>query len=135
MIWPAKLKIAFRVISALVAGIFLWNQIAWAGDLYNIPIDNIYVERTGNLKTGSTSERKEKTVMKYLKTGEYRRVRLIDDDMKNIKGFLSIEKKLPQKLINKIKKKHKIEGPETIPVIEFFGLFVKPNGNLQRIKL
>ena len=34
MIWPNRLRIVFKTISALLAGIFLWNQIAWAGDLY-----------------------------------------------------------------------------------------------------
>ena len=100
---------------------------------HGIPIDNIYVERAGNSETGTTSQRKEAIVMKYLNTGLYRRVRLIDDDMANIKGFLSIEKRLPDSLINKVKKIHGIEGEESLPPIEFFGLFVKPNGSLKRI--
>jgi len=101
---------------------------------HGIPIDNIYVERAGNSHTGTTSQRKEAIVMKYLSTGLYRRVRLIDDDMANIKGFLSIEKKLPESLINKVKKIHGIEGDESIPPIQFFGLLVKENGSLKRIK-
>lgn len=100
---------------------------------HGIPIDNIYVERAGNIKTGTTSQRKEAIVMKYLSTGMYRRVRLIDDDMANIKGFLSIEKRIPEALINKIKKIHSIEGEESIPPLEFFGLLVKENGSLRRI--
>ncbi|UCD55693.1 MAG: hypothetical protein JSV93_02590, partial [Candidatus Omnitrophota bacterium] len=38
MMWPHKLKLVFKTCSGLIAGIFLWNQIAWAGDLYS-PID------------------------------------------------------------------------------------------------
>jgi len=34
IIWPTKLRILFKTISATVAGIFLWNQICWAGDIY-----------------------------------------------------------------------------------------------------
>jgi len=102
---------------------------------HGIPIDNIYVERAGNLKTGTTSQRKEQIVLKYLNSGVYRRVRLIDDDMANIKGFLSIEKRLPDSLIKKVEKIHGIEGEESIPPIEFFGLCVKPNGSLKRITI
>lgn len=102
---------------------------------HGIPIDNIYVERAGNIKTGTTSQKKESIVMKYLSTGLYRRCRLLDDDMANIKGFLSIERKIPESLINKIKKIHGIEGEESIPPLEFFGLLVKENGSLKRIKL
>lgn len=101
---------------------------------HGIPIDNIYVERAGNVKTGTTSQKKENIVLKYLATGLYRRVRLIDDDMANIKGFLSIEKKLPQNIINKVKDKYRITGEENIKPIEFYGLLVKDNGSLKRVK-
>lgn len=40
MIWPNKFRMIFRMISAIVAGIFLWNQVAWAGDLSAVPVDN-----------------------------------------------------------------------------------------------
>jgi len=54
--------------------------------------------------------------------------------MANIKGFLSIEKKLPQNIINKIREKYGITGKESIKPIEFYGLKVKDNGSLVRIK-
>jgi hypothetical protein len=60
-----------------------------------IPIDNIYVERTGNLKSGSTSQRKEQTVKKYLDTGKYSIAKLYDDDIKNLQGFLSLQSDYP----------------------------------------
>jgi len=100
-----------------------------------LPIDQIYVERAGNMNTGTTEERKEKIIMKYLSTGKYRRVRLIDDFRKNITQFLKMEKKMPKKVIDKIKSTHHITGEEVIPPLEFFGLFVKENGSLQRITL
>lgn len=115
-----------------------------------IPIDKIYVERVGNFmespeiyrriikKQGmpkSVSDAKKKVIMDYITTGEYRRVRLIDDDMKNIQDFLSIEKDVMknQALLKKIKEIHNIPEDEEFPIIQFFGLLVKPNGSLKRI--
>ena len=100
---------------------------------HGIPIDEIYVERAGNIKGGTTAQKKEKIIMKYLNTGSYRRIRLLDDDMENIRQFLRIEKKLPKNLIELIKKKHDIIGDETIKPVEFYGLLVLPGGKLKRI--
>jgi len=114
-----------------------------------IPINKIYVERVGNYiehpevykrlvkKMGpmkSVADAKKKVVMNYLSSGEYRRCRLIDDDMANIKEFLKIEKELPQAVIDKIKQIHNIPDEEKFPVIQFFGLLVLPNDSLKRIK-
>ena len=100
---------------------------------HGLPIDKMYVERAGNMKTGTVAKAKEIIVMKYLKSGLYRRVRLIDDDMANVKRFISIEKKVPQSIIDKVKSKHNIPDDEEFPVIQFFGLLVKDDGSLQRI--
>lgn len=116
-----------------------------------IPIDKIYVERVGNFMESpeiyrriiknqgmpkSVSDAKKKVIMDYISTGEYRRVRLIDDDMKNIQDFISIEKDVMnnQPLLKKIKEIHNIPEDEEFPIIQFFGLLVKPNGSLKRIK-
>jgi len=114
-----------------------------------LPIDQMYVERVGNFhenpkiyksiikKSGmpkSTADAKRKVIINYLSTGEYRRVRLIDDDMANIKGFLKIENELPQSITDKIKQIHDIPDDEVFPVIQFFGLLVKSDGSLKRIK-
>ena len=99
-----------------------------------IPIHNIYVERTGNMSTGSVAARKKATIMKYLDTGEYRRVRLIDDDTHNLAIFLSLKDNLPQHLIDKVKEKYHITGPETIAPIEFYALqVVDSSGTLKLI--
>lgn len=45
MIWPNKFKILFKTISANVAGIFLWNQLVWAGDLIDPILQNQYDEQ------------------------------------------------------------------------------------------
>lgn len=98
-----------------------------------IPIDKIYVERAGEQLVGTLAQTKAAIINKYLKTGEYRRVRLIDDDLKNVKTFLEMEKTLDPKIIEKIKKKHKITGDETIKPLEFYGLLAMPNGHLKRL--
>ena len=40
-----KRKKSFKIISALMAGIFLWNQIAWAGDLINAALEQQYKDQ------------------------------------------------------------------------------------------
>lgn len=115
-----------------------------------LPIDQIYVERIGNFyerpdiykklikKSGmpkSTADAKAKVIEDYLSTGEYRRVRLIDDDMANIKDFVNLQKKIEKNsaIMDKVRQIHHIQPDETFPVIEFFGLLVKPDGSLKRI--
>jgi len=46
MVSSNKVKIAFKVISALMAGIFLWNQVAWAGDLINTVLEQQYKDQS-----------------------------------------------------------------------------------------
>ena len=101
-----------------------------------IPIDQIEIEFAGDIQsaTGSVSAAKKKIIMKYLKTGEYRRCRLVDDDIKNVNVFLSIEHDIPKSVINLVKKKYNITEPESIPPIQFFGLLVKEDGSLKRVK-
>lgn len=104
-------------------------------DSIGIPISDIYVERTGNLKTGTTSQKKEKVILKYLKNGDYRRVRLIDDDIANIKGFNNLMNNLPSSIIDKVRQNHGIEGKESIKPIEHYALLVvDEEGKLKRVK-
>ena len=99
-----------------------------------IPIDDIYVDRAGNDRTGTAANIKKRIVMKYINTGEYRRVRMIDDDMANLKAFLKLQDEVSPATISKIMKKYNIKGEETIPVIEFYALFVNKTGALKQIK-
>ncbi|MDP2928607.1 MAG: hypothetical protein Q8O01_00905, partial [Candidatus Omnitrophota bacterium] len=46
MVLPNKFKIAFKIISSLMAGIFLFNQIAWAGDLISAALERQYQEQS-----------------------------------------------------------------------------------------
>ena len=71
---------------------------------HSIDVDNIYVERAGNIKSGTVSSVKKQVIMKYLKTGMFRRVRLLDDILENLKTFLTIEKDIPQAVLDKVKK-------------------------------
>jgi hypothetical protein len=88
----------------------------------------------GDEKGSSISQLKKNAIKSYVYSGMYRRVRLVDDDMKNLKLFLSLEKELPDSVIEKIKKIHNITKEESIPPIEFFALLVLPSGSLKRIK-
>lgn len=100
-----------------------------------IPINNIYVERAGNIKSGTTSGNKKKIILSYLKSGEYRRVRLIDDDIKNLQDFLSLKDDLPKDIIDKVKKRHNIAGDESLAPIEFYALqVVDDTGKLRRVQ-
>ncbi len=100
---------------------------------HGIPIDQIEIVFAGDIKSGSIAAAKKKVIMDYIKTGDYRRVRLIDDDIKNVKFFLSIENEISKSVIKKVKDKHDILGPESIKPIQFFGLLVKDNGSLKRL--
>jgi len=57
-----------------------------------IDIDKIYVERSGNLGPGSAADNKKVVFKKYLDTKIYKRIRLFDDAISNLKMFLSLQK-------------------------------------------
>lgn len=92
---------------------------------------NVYIERTGNLKTGTVESKKEKVIMKYLKEGIYRRVRLLDDHIGNIQMFSQLSSKIPQSIINKVRKNANIPENSNEPVITFYSLLVEPSGKLK----
>lgn len=62
---------------------------------YGIDIDNVYVERAGNLKLGSSAKNKRFIFHKYLRSGNYERVRFFDDAMSNITMFKALAKQYP----------------------------------------
>ena len=65
----------------------------------DIDSDRMFVERSGNLPTGTVAEKKKEIVTKYLSSGKFRRVRLLDDNRENLREFLSIKKDLPEEII------------------------------------
>lgn len=99
---------------------------------HGIPIDKMYVERTGNITTGTTAGRKKKVLMDYLMTGKYTDVKLIDDDMRNIKVFADMGKNLPQKVYDKVRKVNGLPEDEMV-TIHFFPMLVDHSGNLKRV--
>lgn len=62
---------------------------------YGIDIDNVYVERAGNLNLGSSAKNKRFIFHKYLRGGKYKRVRFFDDAMSNITMFKALAKQYP----------------------------------------
>jgi hypothetical protein len=62
---------------------------------YGIDIDKVYVERSGNLKLGSSAKNKRFIFHKYLRSGKYERVRFFDDAMSNIIMFKALQKHYP----------------------------------------
>jgi len=89
----------------------------------------VYVERAGNIRGMPIPAKKEQVVMKYLKSDNYRRVRMIDDHIKNITQFMSISNKIPDSIKNNVKKAYNIPDGEVI--MEFYGLYIDENGKLK----
>lgn len=63
---------------------------------HGIDIDNSYVERSGNLDLGSAAKNKRFTFHKYLRSGQYNRIRLFDDSTANLNSFKALAKSYPK---------------------------------------
>jgi deferrochelatase/peroxidase EfeB len=98
---------------------------------YGIDIDSdrMYVERSGNLQTGTVAEKKKDIVTKYLATGKYRRVRLIDDNKENLIGFLSIKETISKEILDLIRENHSL--PADVDPVEFSAYLVDAVGDMQ----
>ena len=81
---------------------------------HGIPIDQMHVERSGNLGISSPAEAKKVVFRKYLNTKNYIKTRLYDDAMSNLKAFLELQSEYPN--------------------IEFEAWFVNTDGSVKRIK-
>ena len=100
----------------------------------NMDKPNVYVERAGNMKGGTVDSNKKRIMMEYVKTGIYRRVRLIDDHLPNLKALKSIEKSLPKDIEDKVIKKYNLDMEnESLPPISFYALLVNEDGSLKLI--
>ena len=78
---------------------------------YGIDMSKVHVHRAGNLPGNeSPAYKKAIWVRKYLNTGKYNRVNLIDDSMTNLKVFKSLESEYPQ--------------------VDFDAYFVHPSGSM-----
>jgi hypothetical protein len=82
-------------------------------EAHGIPMKNVYVERAGNM-SGSSAENKKVIFRKYLKTGEYARIRLFDDHKENLTALLDLKKEFPS--------------------VEMFAYLADLKGSVKRIK-
>lgn len=64
---------------------------------HGFPIDKVYVERAGNMKEidGGAAAKKAIIIRKYLKEGDFKKVRLFDDAMGNLTEFLKLKREFP----------------------------------------
>jgi len=99
----------------------------------NMSPNIFHIERAGNMK-GMIPENKQKIILKYLKTGKYRRVRLIDDHKPNVNALIEIEKKYGDIINQAVKEYYNIPENEKFPIIQYFGLWVKSDGSLKQIR-
>ena len=81
---------------------------------HGLPIDEMHVERAGNLGIDSSAEAKKVIFRKYLNTQNYIKSRLYDDAMSNLKAFLELADEYPN--------------------IQFEAWFVNHDGSVKRIR-
>ena len=60
-----------------------------------LDMDNVYIERAGNIGLDSAAKNKEVVFRKYLDTGLYKRIRLFDDAVENLKALISLKNEYP----------------------------------------
>ena len=83
-------------------------------EAHGIPMKNVYVERAGNMSGKNSAANKQVIFRKYLKTGEYARIRLFDDHKENLTALLDLKKEFPQ--------------------VEMFAYLADLKGSVKRIK-
>ena len=82
---------------------------------YGFPIDKVYVERAGNMTDiDLPAEKKAVIITKYLKGGDYKKVRLFDDSMTNLRVFLRLKTQFP--------------------TVKFEAYFAKPDGSVKTVR-
>jgi hypothetical protein len=81
---------------------------------HGLPIDDMHVERAGNLAIDSSAEAKKVIFRRYINTKNYTKLRLYDDAMSNLTAFLDLEDEYPH--------------------VKFEAYFVKPDGSTKVIK-
>lgn len=81
---------------------------------HGLPIDEMHVERAGNLGIDSSAEAKKVIFRKYLNTQNYTKSRLYDDAMSNLKAFLELADEYPN--------------------VQFEAWFVNHDGSVKRIR-
>jgi len=81
---------------------------------HGIDIDKVYVERAGNFGSGNSSAKNKRFLFhKYLRSGNYARVRFFDDALSNVTMFKSLQKRYPD--------------------ISFEAYHVQPDGSIRKV--
>jgi hypothetical protein len=93
--------------------------------------DIFYIERSGNIKQGTIAEKKQNIIIKYLKTGIYRKCRMIDDDMTNLRHFLELEKTISKEILSKTRETYSLK--DTDKALFFYALHIGKDGKLKKI--
>ena len=83
-------------------------------EAHGIPMDNVYVERAGNMGGKNSAANKSVIFRKYLKSNDYARVRLFDDHKENLDALLDLKREFPN--------------------VEMFAYLANKTGNVKRIK-
>lgn len=83
-------------------------------EAHGIPMDNVYVERAGNMSGKKSAAAKQIIFKKYLDTGEYARIRLFDDHEENLEALLDLQREFPE--------------------VEMFAYLADNKGKVKRIK-
>jgi hypothetical protein len=81
---------------------------------HGLPIDQMHVERSGNLGISSPAEAKKVVFRKYLNTKNFIKTRLYDDAMSNLKAFLELQSEYQN--------------------VKFEAWFVNPDGSVRKVK-
>lgn len=96
----------------------------------DVEIPNVYIERSGNLTNiKSVAERKRYVILKYLKSGEFTAVRMIDDDIHNLEVFNELGKEINAgkfNILQTVKKRY-----PRARKIYFYPLLVLNNGKIK----
>lgn len=94
--------------------------------------ESVYVERSGNLTNiKKVSDRKKFVILKYLRTGEYSRVRMIDDDVTNLRTFIELGEEINSGeygVLESVRKRY-----PSVRKLLFFPLLVNADGTLTKL--
>lgn len=96
----------------------------------DVNFSNLYIERTGDQKTGTVAEKKEKTIMKYLKRYNFKRVRMFDDSIKNLKQFINMTNDIPEDIVESVREEYDI--PKDKPAQTWYALHVGDKGKISQ---
>ena len=96
-----------------------------------VDIPNVHIERSGNLQhIKRVADRKRYVILKYLKTGLYTAVRMLDDDKTNLQVFAELGDEINKGNFGILKAVQK-QFPK-VKKLNFYPLLVKDDGKIQK---